>query len=165
MGVEQPNIAAFVAGLDIEHLVFVDCLTMFAGFKLKYNFFLLLFPIKQYGHVQSPSCMTCELYSLWFVAVVDEDEEEGVESSVPFVGPSIGVLTIPGGWLSLYTCPLGMGGHGAAVSGTSSFSITVLIEELSLSPESLCIFRFDKSSYRFLQFCHLLVDMTGPMLN
>ena len=30
------------------------------------------------------------------------------------------------------------------------FCITVLIEELSLSSESLCIFRFDKSLYRFL---------------
>ena len=45
MGLGQPDIAAFAAGLDIECLVFVDCLTMFAVFTLKYSLFLLLFHI------------------------------------------------------------------------------------------------------------------------
>ena len=61
--------------------------------------------------------MTCDLYSFWSLVVDEEEEEEG-EFSVPFVssvGPSLDVLSIPGGWFSLYTCPPGMGGHGAAV--------------------------------------------------
>ena len=52
------------------------------------------------------------------------------------------VLSIPGGWTILYTCPPGMGGHDAVLSGNFSFSfsgdfsvfsasITVLFEELS----------------------------------
>ena len=61
MGVGMPNIAGFAAGLDIENFVLVDYLTMFAAFTLKNNFFLLLFHMKQYGHVQFPSCITCEL--------------------------------------------------------------------------------------------------------
>ena len=47
MGVGQPDIAVFTAGFNIEHFVFVDCLTMFAAFTLKYSFFLLLFRTKQ----------------------------------------------------------------------------------------------------------------------
>ena len=47
MGVGQPDIAAFAAGLDLEHFVFLDCFTMFAVFTLKYSFFLLLFLTKQ----------------------------------------------------------------------------------------------------------------------
>ena len=48
-----------------------------------------------------------------------------------------------------------MGGHGATFSGMFYFlfaSITVLFEELSeLSLSELsCMFRFDKSSFRFL---------------
>ena len=39
MGVGQSDIAVFAAGLDIKHLVFIDCLTIFAAFTLKYNFF------------------------------------------------------------------------------------------------------------------------------
>ena len=140
MGIGMPDIAAFAAGLDIEHFVLVDCLTKFAAFTLKDRFFLLLFHITQYGHVQFPSCITCEPFSLWFVVVIDKDEEEGVESLVPFVGLSIGVLAIPGEWLSLNTCPPGMGGHGATVSGKSYFYITVLIEKLSSSLDSLCMF-------------------------
>ena len=56
IGVGQPAIAAeFAAGLDIEHFVFVVCLTMFAVLTVKYIFFLLLFLMSQYGHVQFPS--------------------------------------------------------------------------------------------------------------
>ena len=57
------------------------------------------------------------------------------------------MLSIPGGWFSLYTCPPGMGGHNAMVSETSSFLfvlITVMFEELSLSSEFSCMFRFHK---------------------
>ena len=45
-GVGQPDIAAFAAGLDIEHFVFL-CM----AFTLKYSFFLLFFLTKQYGQV------------------------------------------------------------------------------------------------------------------
>ena len=82
--------------------------------------------------------MTCDLYSFCFL--VDDEEEEASDGVVFSVGPSLDVLSIPGGWLSLYTCPPGMGGHGATVSGKSYFYITVLIEELSSSSDSLCMF-------------------------
>ena len=62
--VGQPAIAAeFAAGLDMEHFVFVVCLTMFAVLTVKDIFFFLLFLMLQYGHVQSPSWMTCVPYS------------------------------------------------------------------------------------------------------
>ena len=58
----------------------------------------------------------------------------GVEFSVPVDILSFNALSISGGWLILYTCPPGMGGHDATLSGIScvfSASITVLFEELS----------------------------------
>ena len=66
--------------------------------------------------------MTCDLYSFCFL--VDDEEEEEEEASVGIVssvGPSLDVLSIPGGWFSLHTCPPRMGGHGAVVAGSSSF--------------------------------------------
>ena len=87
--------------------------------------------MQQYGHVQSSSWMTCVPYS--YFDLLDEDGG-GVEFSVPVDVLSFNALSIPRGWLILYTCPPGMGGHDAILSGTFSVfsaSITVLFEELS----------------------------------
>ena len=86
--------------------------------------------------------------------VLDKGEED-VGSSVPVDVLSFNALSIPEGWLTLYTYPPGMGGHDATLSETSSClsaSITVLFEELSesLLLELSSILRFDKSSYILL---------------
>ena len=104
---------------------------MFATLTVKDFFFLLLFLMQQYGHVQSSSWMTCVPYS--YFDLLDKDGG-GVEFSVPVDILSFNALSIPGGWSILYTCPPGMGGHDATFSVIScdfSASITVLFEELS----------------------------------
>ena len=81
--------------------------------------------------MQSSSWTTCVPYS--YFDLLDKDGE-GVELLVPVDLLSFNALSIPGGWSILYTCPPGMGGHDAILSGIScvfSASITVLFEELS----------------------------------